>query len=246
MPLERALSKRGICSRGQAREHILAGRVDVDGVVCVDPLAAVHPERVALRLDGTDATATTPRLIALHKPRSVMTTRIDPQGRPTVYDALDPGLGWIGPVGRLDFATSGLLLLTNDTRLADTLTDPRTGIEREYVATVRGRVDDTVALRLMDGVEDGGERLGAACVFIEKASGRESRLRLVLREGRNREVRRMCAAVGHPVTRLLRTRYGPILLGDLAPGAWREESIEALRAFVAASARGRTVRGPIG
>ena len=238
VPLERALSKRGICSRGQARVYIAEGRIEVDGVVCRDPLMAVHPERVALRLDGADRADVAPRLIALHKPRSVLTTRVDPKGRPTVYDALDAELGWLGPVGRLDFATSGLLLLTNDTRLADALTDPRTGIEREYVATVRGRFDEDASRRLCEGVVDAGERLGAQDVRIEKVSGRESRLRLILQEGRNREVRRMCAAVGHPVQRLLRVRYGPIALDELAPGAWREEPIERLRAFVAAARRG--------
>lgn len=235
MPLERALSKRGICSRGQARGYIAEGRVEVDGVVCRDPLQPVVPERVVLRLDGAEQASTTPRLIALHKPRSVLTTRADPQGRATVYGLLDPALGWLGPVGRLDFATSGLLLLTNDTRLADALTDPRTGVEREYVATVRGRVEVATIERLRAGVADEGETLRAQDVMVEKASGRESRLRLVLQEGRNREVRRMCAAIGHPVLRLVRVRYGPIVLGDLAPGAWREEPIETLRAFVAAT-----------
>lgn len=234
--LERALSKLGACSRAEARRAILDGRVSVDGVRQDDPGAAVVPERADIVLDGRRAAREPVRVLLLHKPRSVVTTRSDPAGRRTVFDLVAAtGARWIA-VGRLDFATSGLLLLTNDTRLADALADPARALPRVYLATVRGRWSDEASARALGGVESRGETLRAASVVARKVSGRESHLVLTLVSGRNREARRLLEAAGHEVTRLRRVAFGPLELGELAQGAWREatpEEIASLRAAVA-------------
>lgn len=222
VPLERALSKLGLATRTQARQWIEAGRVAVDGKVQTNPQLGVVPERVQVVIDGAlaEPMAET-KVLALHKPRGVLTTRVDPQGRKTVYDLLTDVPDHLIPVGRLDQATSGLLLLTNHTRLHDRLLDPRLGLERVYVVVVEGRVDAEQLPMLLAGVTDQGEQLRADAAELRKSSGRESTLVLTLREGRNREVRRLCAALGHPVQKLKRVRYGPVELGDLPVGQWR-------------------------
>jgi 23S rRNA pseudouridine2605 synthase len=134
------------------------------------------------------------------------------------------------PVGRLDAATTGLLLLTNDTRLADWVTDPGNAVPRIYLATVRGLLEDATARRLEEGIEDRGERLAASTVTVRKRSRRETHLILALTEGKNREIRRLLAAAGHEVTRLKRVSFGGLELGDLPPGQWRDVTIEELRA----------------
>lgn len=219
--LERALSKLGLATRTNARALIAAGRVRIDGRVATDPRQEVVPERVHVSIDDVAATPPAPLTIALHKPRSVVTTRRDPEGRPTVYDLVAEVREHLIPVGRLDYATSGLLLMTNDTRLADWLTDPRNEVPRVYLVTVRGRAsaDDVNALR--DGVEAEGETLRARSAQLRKASGRESLIIVELVEGRNREIRRMMTTLGLPVTRLRRVSVGGIALDGLAPGAWR-------------------------
>lgn len=232
VPLERALSKLGMASRSQARQWIVQGRVAVDGRVQTDPQLAVVPERVRIDIDGAEAERVREiKVLALHKPRGVLTTRVDPQGRPTIYDLLREVGEPLVPVGRLDQATSGLLLLTNHTRLHDRLLDPRSAIERVYVVEVQGRVEQEDLARLRQGVVDRGEHLSVQQAELRKASGRESTLILTLAEGRNREVRRLCAALGHEVQRLKRVRYGPVELGDLPAGQWRwVEAAPLLRA----------------
>jgi 23S rRNA pseudouridine2605 synthase len=232
VPLARALSKLAIASRRQAIDLVLAGRVRVDGRVCRDPGALVVPERIAVVID--DAPAPPPRwqTIALHKPRGVVTTRRDPEGRPTVYDLIaDAGHG-LAPAGRLDLASSGLLVCTTDTRLSAWLTDPRSAVEREYVVTVRGRLPEAAVARFTDGLVLGGRRHHAVAARIRKASARETHLLVTLTEGRNREIRRMCEALECEVTRLHRIRIGGLVLGELAPGRWRIISEEMTkRAF---------------
>lgn len=238
VPLERALSKLGLASRSEARELIRAGRVKVDGVVATDPLREVVPERIRVEIDGRPASRAEPLTVLLHKPRGVVTTRSDPEGRPTVYSCLEGLETHVIPVGRLDAATTGLLLLTNDTRFADWLTDPRNEVPRVYVVTVRGELSDETARQLEEGVEESGERLGARAVQVRKRSRRETHLIVELTEGRNREIRRMLAAVGHEVTRLKRVSFAGLELGNLEPGRWRVVPPEELaRAFPGAPAR---------
>jgi 23S rRNA pseudouridine2605 synthase len=154
----------------------------------------------------------------------VITTRQDPAGRTTIYDVLGEAARGLVPVGRLDQATSGLLLLTSDTRLADAMTDPRNAVSRVYVVSVRGNMTRELCDRLEQGVVEKDERIKADKVTLRKQSGRESHLVVTLTEGKNREIRRLFEAIGHPVTRLKRVSFGPLSLGDLAPGHWRELS----------------------
>jgi 23S rRNA pseudouridine2605 synthase len=223
VPLARALSKLGVLTRSQAIAAILDGRITVAGRVVRDPGHPVSPERDVLAVDAEPARRATRRLLAMHKPRGCVTTRTDPEGRPTVYELLPPDAAGLQAVGRLDLATSGLLLFTNDTQLAHRLTDPARALPRTYLVTVHGALDDDTAARLAGpGVEDEGERLAARDVIVRKRSQRETHVTVVLNEGKNREIRRMFAASGHPVTRLKRVAFGPIELGDLAPGQVRE------------------------
>jgi 23S rRNA pseudouridine2605 synthase len=231
VPHARALSKLGNCSRSEAIARILDGRVAVGGVVVRDPGRLVVPESARISVDGTTARRGAWRLLMLNKTRGTVTTRRDPQGRPTVFDALGDEARGLVAVGRLDLATTGLLLLTSDTQLSHYLTDPASGIVRRYVVTVRGSLTDGDAGRMMDG-SDG---LRADSVQVRKRSGRETHLIVELLEGKNREVRRLCAAVGHEVTALKRVAFGGLELGDLAPGRWRPVSAdEVRRAFGAA------------
>jgi len=228
VPLERALSKLGIASRTVARRWIVDGRVRVNGVLRRDPEFGVNPERARIEIDEQRAEASHFRLLLLHKPRGTVTTRSDEKGRPTVFELIrEPEPHWMA-VGRLDWATTGLLLLTTSSRLAAWLTDPRNGIPRTYVVTVRGEVDDPTLQELRKGVRDNDETLSPDDVTLRKRSRKESHLIVSLSEGKNREIRRMFAALGHEVTRLKRIAYGGLELGELAPGAVREVSREEL------------------
>lgn len=209
--LNRALSKLGILSRAQATEAIRAGRVKVDDRVVTDPATSVVPERVRITVDGEARARAAWRTILLHKPRGVVTTRHDPEGRKTIYDVIGPAAHGLIAVGRLDLTTTGLLILTSDTRLAHRITDPANAIPRVYIVTVRGRVTDDEAVEL-----------DAASVVVRKASARETHLIVELRRGRNREVRRLFESIGHEVTALKRVRFGGLELGSLRPGGWRE------------------------
>ncbi len=238
VPLARAVSKLGIASRKQAIDAILAGRVTVGGRVVTEPGHPVNPERARIAIDGEATGPAAWRTLLLNKPRGVVTTRRDPEGRKTIYDVLGDLGGWMAPVGRLDAATSGLLLLTNDTKLADWLMDPGHAVVRVYRVTVRGRVSEAERLRLEQGIADRGETLRAELVTIRKASARETHLIVQLTEGKNREIRRMFAATGHDVTALARVAIGGLELADLAAGEWREVSRGEIRsAFPAAPVR---------
>ena len=228
MPLARALSKLGLASRSRARRLIAAGRVAVNDQVVTDAAARVVLGRARIEISGAPATVTSTerRLIAFHKPRGTVTTRRDPEGRPTVFDVLgDAGRGLIA-IGRLDRASTGLLLFTNDTQLAHRLTDPANGVLRRYVVTVRGRLSPDTAAELERGIEARSstgavERLHAQRIEVRKASGRETHLFVDLTEGKNREIRRLFEAAGHEVTRVHRIAFGEFELGDLQPGKWR-------------------------
>jgi pseudouridine synthase len=220
------MSKLGMLSRAEATVAILAGRVRVGGRIVRHPTMLVVQEGLRVQLDEIRQSPAEWRTILLHKPRGVVTTRRDPEGRPTVFDLVrDAGSGLIA-VGRLDLATTGLLLLTTDSTLADRLTDPGNAVPRVYIVSVRGRVDPADAARL----EEGFDGMHADAVVVRKASGRESHLTVELSEGRNREVRRLFKAIGHEVTRLKRVRLGGLELGALAPGRWRDVSLDEMAA----------------
>jgi 23S rRNA pseudouridine2605 synthase len=229
VPLVRALSKLGLASRTQTAEWIAAGRLAVNGRVCRDANLAVVPERDHFALDGAPLAQRARVCIALHKPKGYVTTRSDEKGRKTVFDLLPESLQHLHAVGRLDMQTSGLLLLTNDTRLSSYLTDPANAIPREYAVSVDGRVGDETLERAVNGVMGDGERLAASAVRARKLSGRESHLFVTLHEGRNRELRRLFKALGHEVNKLKRLAFGPIALGELESGKYRELDAAELR-----------------
>jgi len=230
--LERALSKLGVASRSQTREWILAGRIKVNKVVRRTLDFLVIPERDRLELDGERIQQAGFKIILLYKPRGVVTTRSDEKGRPTVFSFLKAEDQYLHAVGRLDMATSGLLLLTNDTQLSHWLTDPANGVLRTYLVTVEGRVTEEEVRKLESGIEDKGEMLQAQEILLRKTSNRESHLTVILTEGKNREIRRMLKAIGHEVTRLKRVSFGGLSLGSLQPGGHRDLSpAEIMKAF---------------
>jgi len=216
--LDRAMSKLGVASRAEAQRLVADGRVRLDGRVVRDPSLLVVPERARIVVDGVKPAARAWRTIAFHKPRGVVTTRRDPQGRPTVFAALGDEARSLVAVGRLDLASTGLLLLTSDTQLANRLTDPANAVVRRYVVTVRGAVDDGDAKRMVTGIDG----LRARSAIVRKRSTRETHLVIELVEGKNREIRRMLKSLGHEVTKLMRVAFGPIELGRLQPGEFRE------------------------
>src|SRR4051794_7555754 len=222
--LERALSKLGLASRSEAQRLIRAGQVTVNGQVRSNPLDGVRPEQDRIEVAGSAASARAWRTIAFHKPRGTVTTRRDPEGRRTVFDVLGAEAEGLIAVGRLDLATSGLLLLTTDTQLAERLTNPRNAVIRRYVVTARGEVSGEACAALQRGVGD----LRASRVTVRKRSRRETHLIVELSEGKNREIRRLFEAIDRPVTRLLRIAYGPVELGSLQPGEWREITRDAM------------------
>jgi 23S rRNA pseudouridine2605 synthase len=234
VPLTRLLSKLRVASRKDAQALVREGRVRVEGKIVTEGAVRVPPS-ARITIDDAPVAKAERRVIAFNKPRGTVTSRRDPEGRRTVFDVLGDTADGLAAVGRLDRASSGLLLLTTDTALADALTNPANAIVRRYLVTVRGRVDADVTARIEAGVDVADasgrpERLGATRVVIRKASGRETHLVVDLDEGRNREIRRLFQAVGHEVTRLHRVAFGAIELGSLAPGEWRPVTDEAIRA----------------
>ena len=233
--LQKVLARVGIGSRRVCEDLIAEGRVLVDGEVAVLG-RRVDPETALIEVDGAPV-GVRPDLVhyVLNKPAGVVTTADDPQGRPTVV-GLVPNEPRVFPVGRLDVDTEGLLLLTNDGELAHRLTHPSYGVEKEYVAEVEGLPTRAVLRRLREGVElDDGPTAPARATLVDP-----SVVRLTIHEGRNRQVRRMCEAVGHSVVRLVRTRIGPLADRSLAPGAWRELTGAEVRSLQRAVAEPRS------
>jgi pseudouridine synthase len=233
--LHRAVAKLGWGSRTQAWAWIRAGAVRVDGRVVTDPLAWVDLDRQRITRDGYEAAPRPPLTLALHKPRGVLTTRRDERGRRTVYDLLPPGLPWVFPAGRLDADSEGLLILTTDAHLAVRLTEPAHRVPKTYQVVVRGVPTGEALERLRRGVvlADGPTR--PARVRVLGQGPRDTTVELVLTEGRNRQVRRMWAAVGHRVRRLVRVAVGGYRLGDLAPGQVRPLGAADVRRLTAAA-----------
>jgi 23S rRNA pseudouridine2605 synthase len=224
LSLARALSKFGVCSRSEAARWIEAGRVRVGGQVVTSPGRWIDPRRERVTVDGRPVQDDTERIVILfHKPPGLLTTRLDPGGRATVYDRLGDLGRWVFPVGRLDKDTSGLLVLTNDHRLGERLTDPKHHVPKTYHARVQGVPGDPALRILREGVAlpDGSLTRPARVRALGAARGGHSWLEIVLTEGRNRQVRRMCSAVGHPVEELVRVKVGGLALGELPRGSWR-------------------------
>jgi len=226
--LARALSKMGFCSRSEAVELIRAGRVKLNGVVKINAETPVRVGRDAIQVDGKNAKAAEKVYCMLNKPRGIVTTAEDEQGRETVYALLPAGTPWMGPVGRLDKASEGLLLLTNDTEWAALVTAPESHLDKTYHAQIGAVADDSLLEKLEAGVVDGEEKLKAKRVMLLRAGEKNSWLEIVLDEGKNRQIRRMLEACGVEVLRLIRVAIGPLALGDLAKGKSRVLSREEI------------------
>jgi len=227
--LQKILSAAGIASRRTAETLIEQGRVTVNGRTVAELGTRADSGTDDIRVDGRRVKAAARRrYILLYKPRGYITTRSDPQHRPTVIDLLAKGgvREYVYPVGRLDYDSEGLLLVTSDGELAAHLTHPRHGIEREYEVRVKGVPDEHDLDRLSRGISLEGRRTAPARVvvskIIEAESGPQALLSFVIREGRNRQVRNMCDAIGHPVARLRRVRIGPITDEHIRPGEFRD------------------------
>jgi len=230
--LDRLFSKLGLASRGVAQEWIVAGRVRVNKAVTRNPDVWVNLQNDVVSLDDQHLQDTVKRFFVFHKPKGVVTTHSDEKSRTTIFDLLPKEFGFIHAVGRLDQATSGLLLLTNDSQISSYLTNPANDIARIYLVTVRGEFTETKRQQAIAGVMDKDERLQCHSISAQKISSRESHLEVVLTEGKNREIRRLFKALGHEVTRLRRIQYGPFKLAQLQPGEWRELSIADAKAMI--------------
>ena len=218
----RVLSKAGLCSRTQAAAWVREGRVAVNGRIVRDPEAPVRAGVDRVAVDGRELEARERVYLALNKPRGLVTTASDEKGRDTVYACLaGAGLPWLAPVGRLDQASEGLLLMSNDPAWAAAITDPDTGPDKTYRVQVDAIPDAALLARLRAGVVDEGEPLAAKSATLLRSGTRNAWLEIVLDEGRNRQIRRLLAANGLGVLRLVRVSIGALALGELAKGAWR-------------------------
>jgi 23S rRNA pseudouridine2605 synthase len=237
--LQKVLARVGLGSRRASEELVAAGRVTVNGEVAVLG-RRVDPDRDHIEVDGVPVSVRAGLVhYLLNKPSGVVSTADDPQGRATVL-GLVPADPRVHTVGRLDLDTEGLLVLTNDGDLTFRLTHPRFGVEKEYLVEVDGHPRPADLRALREGVDLDDGRTAPARVALVGPSA----LRITIHEGRNRQVRRMCATVGHPVRRLIRTRFGPLADRSLAPGSWRPLTSEEVRALELAAAR--TDRGAVG
>lgn len=231
MRLQKFLANAGVSSRRKAEELIARGRVKVNGRIVTEPGTKIDDAKDVVAVDGKKIESAETVWIALHKPRGYLSTRRDPQGRPTVYELLPPSLHGLFYVGRLDLDSEGLLLLTNDGDTANRMLHPRYEVERVYEVLVRGEVKPDKIDMLLDGVELDDGVATAESVKVLGVTRNEMRMRLTLREGKKREVRRMLWAVGHKVLRLKRLSYGPIKLGRLPEGKWRQLTEAELRSL---------------
>lgn len=228
--LARVLSRMGICSRNEAARRIESGRLRVNGRLVRDPETPTDPATDRIELDGVALQANERICIMLNKPRGLVVSASDERGRETVYALLrDAGLPWLAPVGRLDKASEGLLLMSNDPVWAARIAQPDLYVLKTYRVQVRGVPDDATLERLRVGVTDRGEHLSAESVRMIGGGEKNTWLEVVLAEGRNRQIRRMLAACGHEVSRLMRVSIGALELGDLPKGAWRKLSEAEIR-----------------
>jgi 23S rRNA pseudouridine2605 synthase len=241
MRLQRYLAQAGVASRRKAEELIVAGSVKVNGITVRELGTVVDPAADRIEYEGHVVVAVTSHVYyVLHKPFGVVTTMDDPQGRRTVADVMRSHeiAQRVVPVGRLDYDTAGVLLLTDDGDLAHVLTHPRFGVDKTYRATVRGRLAPEAIEALGSGVKLDDGRAAPAVVRVIATRRVRSTVDITIHEGKNRQVRRMFEQLGHPVVDLVRMRFGPVALGALAPGALRPASdreVRDLRAILAAA-----------
>lgn len=231
--LERVISKAGLGSRTEARRWIHQGRVRVNGVVIENPDHWVDMERDRVRFDDSPLQRRARLYLLLYKPKGYITTYKDPDGRPTVYDLMTDVDTFVSPVGRLDLDTSGLLLMTNDTQLAERVTNPDSHLPKTYLVKASTRLTDEQLQQLRDGVvlSDGPTR--PALVNRVRDSGKYTHFEITITEGRNRQVRRMVEALDAVVLKLVRVQLGPLRIGELPIGKWRHltpDEVEQLRA----------------
>jgi len=216
--LARALSKLGYCSRAAAFPLIRAGRVAVNGSIQRDPQRPTHMSQDRIEVDGRELAASTNLYLMLNKPRGVVTTASDEKGRETVYAFLKKDLPWVAPVGRLDKASEGLLLLTNDSEWAARLLAPETHLEKTYHVQIARVADEALLKAMARGIPGDGDLLRAKRASILRSGGKNSWVEIVLDEGKNRQIRRIFAAFDIEVLRLVRVAIGPVILGELAKG----------------------------
>jgi 23S rRNA pseudouridine2605 synthase len=232
--LARVLSKRGVCSRSDAARMVCAGRVALDGRPVLDPEFPVAVDHPGISIDGQLLGCRERICLMLNKPRGLVTTVRDERGRDTVYRCFDgAALPWLAPIGRLDKASEGLLLFSNDPQWAAQITDPQRGPSKTYHVQIDCVPEPDWLPRLLDGVEVEGEHLCASAVSLLRAGQRNAWLEIVLDEGRNRQIRRLLAAFDIGVLRLLRVAIGELQLGDLGKGSWRHLSAAEVRALAA-------------
>jgi len=230
--LARVLSKQGLCSRREAAAWVAAGRVQVDGQVVLDPEFPVQRSHQRVAVDGKPMGQASPCYLMLNKPRGLVTSASDERGRDTVYRCFDgSGLPWLGPVGRLDKASEGLLLFCNDPEWAARITDPATGPDKTYHVQVDAIPGPGLMEALLDDVVDEGEVLSARSAELLRTGTRNAWLQVVLEEGRNRHIRRLLAAHGLEVLRLVRVAVGPLRLGELGKGQFRPLSRDEILAL---------------
>src|SRR5437773_2703023 len=220
--LARAISKLGYCSRSYAAELIAAGRVKWNGTIRRDPETPVHLEKDRVEIDGQPVARGSKIYLTLNKPRGIVTTAADEKGRDTVYSLLPANLPWLAPVGRLDKASEGLLLLTNDSEWAAKITAPETHLDKTYHVQINAIADETLLQQLRNGIRaTDGEILRVKIARVLRQGKHNSWLEIVLDEGKNRHIRRMLEALRIEVLRLVRVAIGRLALGDLAKGATR-------------------------
>jgi 23S rRNA pseudouridine2605 synthase len=237
--IAKRIARSGLCSRRDAERWIAEGRVAVDGTVLESPALNVTAANL-VTVDGAPLPAAgRARLFRFHKPAGVLTATRDPAGRKTIYDRLPPGLPRLMPVGRLDLTSEGLLLLTNDGALKRALELPATGWLRRYRARVHGQVDEATLAKLKKGITLDGFAYGPIEAALDRVQGSNAWLTIALREGKNREIRRVLEHFGWPVTRLIRLSFGPFQLGRLKPG-----EVEELTGKVIREQLGERVAGP--
>ena len=234
--IAKRIARAGVCSRRDAERLILDGRVAVDGKVLNSPALDVGPTSWIV-VDGKPLPAAEPsRLFRFHKPKGVLTAARDPEGRPTIYDRLPTDLPRLVPIGRLDIGSEGLLLLTNDGELKRKLELPATGWTRRYRARVHRLPEPPQLARLLAGITIEGIAYGPIQVTVDHTQGDNSWIMVALKEGKNREVRRVMEHIGHPVSRLIRIAYGPFQLGQLPRGQVDEVSPKVVREQLGAAA----------